>query len=569
MVKDKKPMLSLQIVDKLSEELVKEGIISKSQLLTAKETQKEEGGNLGHILVKKSYITENKLLDIIAKKLSIPTISLADYTPDQNTIKLLPLSYAKKYKAIAIFKIEEVITIATSDPMNIFALDDIRGILKSNIEVVIATEKEIDTAIEEYYRGDLELITDENISVEIMRFDEGSVPKQQPGKIEKEASGTEIVSLVNNIIASAYRENASDIHIEPMSDLLKIRFRIDGVLEEIKKLPSSLFFPIASRIKIIANMDVAERRIPQDGRVAIKINENMLDLRISSYPTINGETLAMRLLTKGKLISLDDLGFSSEDKETFAHMISKPHGMILVTGPTGSGKSTTLYAALSRVNTKDKHIISIEDPIENEIDGINQAQVNLKAGLTFASALKSMLRQDPDIIMVGEIRDQETADIAIRAGMTGHLVFSTLHTNNALGAITRLADLDVEPFLISSGIIGVIAQRLVRRICPNCKTNKPLISNQFKNVGIENLETYYGEGCRKCRMTGYSGRLGIFEVIEFDEEIRSLINKKESETDIEEFLANKKHKTIVGDGIEKIRKGITTIDEVLRVTMLE
>jgi len=360
---------------------------------------------------------------------------------------------------------------------------------------------------------------------------------------------------------------ASDIHIEPMEKSLKVRYRIDGLLEERALLSQQLHAPILTRIKIISGMDIAERRIPQDGRVRMKLGGRMVDMRISTYPTMYGEKIVIRLLTQETVLTLEDLGFSSGDKQKFENIITKPHGVFLVTGPTGSGKTTTLYAALQRINSQDKNIISIEDPIENEMTGINQAQVNIKAGLTFASALRSILRQDPDIIMVGEIRDQETADIVVRSAITGHLVFSTLHTNTAAGAITRLIDLGIERFLIASAIVGLLSQRLVRKICSHCKEEVEIAESQLILLGTKLQAPFYkGKGCKHCNMTGYSGRLGLFELISIDPEIRDLILEGASERKIIEEAKNKGTIKIRNAGINFIKEGITTIEEVLRVT---
>ncbi len=388
-------------------------------------------------------------------------------------------------------------------------------------------------------------------------------------KLEEIASGAQVIAAVNSMIYKAYRENASDIHVEPMREQLKVRYRIDGVLEERMLLPRELHMPVISRLKILGSMDIAEKRVPQDGRVNVKLMGEGLDLRLSTYPTMWGEKMVLRLLPKEKILTLEDLGFNKEEKLHFIDIITKPYGIFLVTGPTGSGKTTTLYAALQKVNSQDRNIVSIEDPVENEIPNVNQAQVNLKAGMTFASALRAILRQDPDIIMVGEIRDKETADIAVRSAMTGHLVFSTLHTNTAVGAIARLIDLGVEPFLIASALLGVMAQRLVRTICPNCKEEFAIDEDNFCELvkqKVENPKCYRGKGCKKCRMTGYVGRTGIFELVYVDDDLKGMIGRGASEDDIRRYVAEKGILTIREAGIQKVLDGVTTLEELLRVT---
>ncbi len=412
-------------------------------------------------------------------------------------------------------------------------------------------------------------------TIEVSNYDR-EVPGDAAEKLEELAAGSKIVNIVNSIVIKAYNEKASDIHIEPMSDSVRVRYRVDGLLEERIVLSKKMLMPVVSRLKIMGGMDIAERRIPQDGRVNLKFMGNRVDMRLSIYPTMHGEKVVIRLLSRESIIGLEDLGFGEEDRKKFADIIARPHGIFLVTGPTGSGKTTTLYAALQRINSQEKNIISIEDPIENEITGVSQAQVNLKAGLTFASALRSILRQDPDVIMVGEIRDRETTDIALRSAMTGHMVFSTLHTNTAIGAIARLADLGAEPFLISSAILGVLSQRLVRKICPGCKKElepnaghvaylskcgdyvKALIDKPFK--------LYRGAGCKACRMSGYKGRIGIFELVVFTEKMRQLIAVKASEDDLRNEARGMGVKEIREEGVDKALAGITTIEEVIRVT---
>ncbi|MBU0505392.1 GspE/PulE family protein [bacterium] len=556
--------------DLLDPVLVDEGLVTKDQMAIAKESQKNLGEPLEQVLMERGFVTEQQLLKALSKKIKTPFVSLGRFKLDPAVVKLIPAKLAKKYRAIPLFKIENKITIATSNPLDLLALDDLQATLGCNIEAMLTLDSDIERVIKEYYRGDGLTTSQQTAKVEIITADIDLPTEIQAEKLEKEASGKDIINSVNNIICQAVDERASDIHIEPAREKVTVRFRLDGVLEDFTTLPKAMHLPIISRIKIMGSMDVAESRVPQDGRVRLRLNEKEVDVRIATYPTMFGEASAIRLLSKDQLITLENLGFYQEDLVKFQELIVKPHGILLVTGPTGSGKTTTLYAALSRINTRDKHILSIEDPIENEIEGVDQQQVNVKAGMTFAAALRAMLRQDPDVIMVGEIRDLETADIAMRAAMTGHFVFSSLHTNNAVGAITRLIDLGIEPFLISSSLVGVMAQRLVRKICLYCKEEITPDEKKLKQLAPKKPfeKIFAGKGCKHCRQTGYSGRVGLFEILQVNEELINLIGKKASESEIREMAMAHGHKGLVDDGIEKIRQGQTTLDEVMRVTAL-
>lgn len=560
--------VSLQLIDKITHDLIAEGIITADQLTVAKETQKNVGGNLAEIFVKKGFISEEQLFEVLGKKLHIPTISLKDYHIDPRVISQLSYDHAKKYHVIPLYKIEDTFTVATSDPLNVLILDEIKTILKSDVSIVIASAHEIEEAIATYYHGHhIHQKNKRAESLEIVEYGEESKEAEADYNLAADTGDQDSVTIVNTIITSSFEEKASDIHIEPENKETKVRFRIDGILEEVDTFPKRMHMGIVSRIKIMANMDVTERRIPQDGRVRVKINAKKLDLRISTYPTMNGEAIAIRLLSQDSVITLKDLGFSEEQRKIFETIIIKPHGMILVTGPTGSGKTTTLYAALQKLNTKEKYIISIEDPIENEIPGLAQAQINVRAGVTFASSLRAILRQDPDIIMVGEIRDAETAQIAARAAMTGHLLLSTLHTNTAIAAISRLTDLGVEPFLIASSLLVVMSQRLVRRICESCREERMPSKEELQFLSVETLHAYRGNGCTACKMTGYKGRLSIFEIITFTETIKEMITNKKSENEIIHALLAEGHKTMIHDAIDKVQQGLTSISEVMRVTI--
>ncbi|MBI4209817.1 MAG: type II/IV secretion system protein [Deltaproteobacteria bacterium] len=553
----------------LQEALVGVGLLTSDQWAVALESQKNLGLPLEQILIQKGFLQEEALLKALARKLKTTFVSLVKYRLDPEIVKLLPVSLARKYRAIPLFKIENRITVATSNPMNLMALDDIQDALKADIDPIYALDRDIELAIREHYRVADLMEEATSGEIEILGSVEAAVVEETPiERLEREASNQKIVSTVNNLLSRAYADSASDIHLEPTREKVRVRLRIDGVLEELPSLSKTMHLSLISRIKIMGGMDIAERRLPQDGRVRVRVSEKEVDLRIATYPTLFGEAAAIRLLSKEQLRTLEELGFLETDLKIFKSLIVKPHGIFLVTGPTGSGKTTTLYASLMQINSGDRHILSIEDPIENEIPGVSQQQVHLKAGLTFASSLRAMLREDPDVILVGEIRDAETAEIAVRAAMTGHLVFSSLHTNTAIGAIARLIDLGVEPFLISSSLIGVVAQRLIRKICPQCKSECEVGPSQLQQLGLEvgGIQAYRGIGCKECRQTGYRGRMGLFEIVQVNDEVRVLINNRLPEVRIREKVAALGHHPILADGIEKIKQGATTLDEVLRVT---
>ena len=555
-----------QIVDNFAEQMVDEGLVSKDQLTVARVSQQTLGEDLGHILIKKGFVTEEQLLSFMGKALSIPFISLRTIAVPPELVQRIPLHLARRYHAIPVREEGDAVVIAMSNPMDRSAIDDIRAALHDEIRPVLASMEEIDRLIESSYKVQrLEKgKPSERIEVMAFSFDEGGDTTGE--KLEKIATGPKIVQTVTNLIVQAYQEKASDIHIEPSADRIRIRYRIDGLLEEKQRLPREMHLPVVSRIKIMGGLDIAERRIPQDGRVRIRIGGIALDLRVSTCPTLYGEKVVLRLLSKDAVIDIESLGFSEKERKIFTELVTRSHGIFLVTGPTGSGKSTTLYAALSRINSTDKNIISVEDPVESEVPGVNQSQINLKAGVTFASALRSILRQDPDVIMIGEIRDGETSEIAVRAAITGHLVLSTLHTNTAAGAVSRLVDLGVPPFLIASSLIGVLAQRLVRKICSHCRFEVEPDAARAGTAADRVRHFFQGQGCSACRMSGYSGRIGIFELFPMTDSVRKLIAEKGSDRQIEEELRKGGVKSILDDGLEKVDRGITTIDEVLRVT---
>lgn len=561
--------LRSQKIEVVAEELVKEGLLTADQLAVAKESQKNIGGDLGNILIDRGFASEKEFFKKLGKQAGFTVISLSSYTPDPNALQLLSEEQAKKWRLIPLFEVEGKITVATDDPFNFTLLDEARIDLGFELDCVLAPSSEIKQLLQRFYGATKKSSPESKRTIEVIRYEEERVlergsPVEQ---IEREAQAGRVVQAVNQILLHATREMASDIHLEPMRDGLKVRLRVDGVLMDLPSQPKVIQQAIISRFKILGGMDVAERRVPQDGRVRLKIDEKDLDLRMATYPTIFGEAAAIRLLSKDQLRTLDDLGFGGKDKETFAEMIQKPHGMLLVTGPTGSGKSTTLYATLLSIDRKKNHVLSVEEPVEHEIEGVSQTQINVKAGVTFGTTLRSMLRQDPDIIMVGEIRDKETAEISLRAAMTGHLVFSTLHTNSAVGSVARLIDLGVEPFLIASNLIGMMAQRLVRKICPRCKVEAKVTPQEIDLLGpkANDFKAFKGKGCKECRMVGFKGRTAIFELVRVDDEMRVLISNRMPEVRLKEKAFALGARSLLEDGIEKIRAGITTVEEVLRV----
>lgn len=563
------------------QDLAKEGLISSEQLALAmdqntKETQanpneKSDLKDLGEYLVQTGYLTEKEFNDRLARKAGIRALSLSDHPPDFAALKALHPNQINKWQIVPLTDAKGRFTIATADPFDIATLDEVKVGFGRSFDSVLVSKREIEEALRSYFSGGKKAEAPQDPTNNEESEESGSDylmpdPVARKKAIEKESKLTDTIHIVDKMFNAAVKERASDLHLEPTREGLKIRFRVDGILELHKTFPVSMQSAILSRIKIIGAMDVAEQRIPQDGRTTLTIDGENIDLRIASYPTLFGEAAAIRLLSK-KLITLDDLGFNEQNRKAIEDIIHKPHGIFLVTGPTGSGKTTTLYAALQRIDRQKHHVLSAEDPVENEIEGVAQTQINVKAGVTFAAALRSMLRQDPDVIMLGEIRDQETADIALRAAMTGHLVLSTLHTNTAIGAMARLTDLGVETYLISSTLLGVIAQRLVRRICQACKEIAPIAPESLRALGpkAEGLVAFKGRGCTQCGMRGFSGRIGIYELIKIDEEFRVLINTHAPEIRLKEKAAAAGFTTMMEDGIEKIRKGVTTVEEVLKV----
>ncbi len=523
---------------------------------------------LGEILVSLGFISEDDMLRALSSQLGLKYLKFSEF-PKAIPDGTYPTGkFMKQYKFVPIGMEDNVLKIAMSDPLNEYVLDSLRNFTDKSLEIFLSSEKDVMEAIEQYFGSNVQMTS----IMEGMREEtdsEGIELQEDVHHLRDMAFEAPIVKLVNMLITRAVEGRTSDIHIEPFENSVKVRYRIDGALTEVESLPKRIQPAVISRVKIMSRLNIAERRLPQDGRIKLRVSGRDIDLRVSTIPTIYGESIVMRILDRGTaLIVLDYLGFPDHTLERYKKLISIPYGMLLVTGPTGSGKTTTLYASLSMINSDDKKIITVEDPIEYQIEGINQIQIKPQIGLTFANGLRHIVRQDPDIIMVGEIRDIETAEIAIHSALTGHLVFSTLHTNDAPGAVTRLLDMGIEGFLVSSSLIGVLAQRLVRVICPVCKepdTPQQDITDKVEFLK-ENITTYRGAGCEECRYTGYHGRTGIFELMVIDAEMRRLIIEKANSDIIRQKAVLKGMQVLRDCGWEKVKQGITTVEEVLRAS---
>ncbi|MFN3286361.1 MAG: type II secretion system ATPase GspE, partial [bacterium] len=545
--------------------LVRMGLLNETQLQQALEIQARTGERLGRILVRMGLISEEDLAKAIGVQWGYPYVSLGNTPVDPDVVRLVPQHIASRHKVLAFGRNGDRLLVALVDPLNLLALDDVRLVTGMDVEARITTEDELMQAINKYYH--VGSIFEQAVATE----EEAAEEEVSIDRLREMVDEAPVVKLVNVILDQAIREGASDIHIEPHRNGLHVRYRIDGVLHDVMSPPKNLKAALTSRIKIVANLDIAERRRPQDGRIHLKVDGREIDLRVSTLPTMFGEKVVMRILDQSNaLISLNRLGMASDVQAQWEELSSKPYGMILVTGPTGSGKTTTLYATLSKINTLDKNIITVEDPVEYQLPRINQVQVNPKAGLTFATGLRSILRQDPDVIMVGEIRDRETAEIAVQAALTGHLVLSTLHTNDAPSAFTRLIDMGIEPFLITSSVIGVLAQRLARTICPKCKESYRPPREAVRRLSEElaeeqDLVLYRGAGCEFCRQTGYKGRTGVYELLVVTDRIRERVVRRASANEIRDVARSEGFRTMRDDGIRKVLEGVTTIEEILRV----
>jgi type IV pilus assembly protein PilB len=609
------------MAQKLGEMLISANIITAEQLKQALNLQKKAGGRLGTNLVKLGYVTEEKLVAFLSKQFGVPAIKLSDYKIDPAVVKLIPIEMARKYTIMPVARVGATLTIAMTDPSNVFAIDDVKFMTGYNVEVAVSSETGIATAINNYYNGKgagavarpeeqeeemaktdstiLEArdytLSDDDLAaggpdlggrddgpmVDVQDFDTvvGSaldgieaVEEQEDSEAVQEVEAP-IVKLVNGIFVNAVKAGASDIHVEPYEHSLRVRFRVDGVMYTVMNLPTKIKAAMTSRIKIMSRLDIAERRLPQDGRIKLKLGKKRdIDFRVSVLPTLFGEKTVLRLLDKSNLqVDLTKLGFGPKAMDDFMDAIEKPFGMVLVTGPTGSGKTTTLYSALTHLNKPGINIMTAEDPVEFNFMGINQVHVKEDIGLTFASALRSFLRQDPDIIMVGEIRDFETAEIAIKAALTGHLVLSTLHTNDAPSTINRLLNMGIEPFLVSSSVIVILAQRLARRICAKCKEKedmpiKALMDLGFPEEEAQTVKAMKGKGCAACNDTGYKGRVALYEVMPIHDDIKELILEGASTEELKKAAIRLGVSTLRRSGLTKVKEGTTTIEEVLRVT---
>lgn len=556
----------------LGEILLKWNLITEERLEIALKEQSASmpRRRLGEILVNLGFVSEQDILKALSFQLGVKYLSFSEFPKSIPENSYPTLKFMKEYKLVPVGSEDNVLRIAMVDPLDEYALNALRVFTDKSLEIYLSSEKDIMEAIEQYFGSDIQMTT----IMEGMREEEtesaaGIEMQEDVHHLRDMAFEAPIVKLVNMLITRAVESMASDIHIEPFENNVKVRYRIDGALSDVESLPKRIQPAVISRVKIMSRLNIAERRLPQDGRIKLRVSGRDIDIRVSSLPTIFGESIVMRILDKGSaFIVLEHLGFPEKTIEKYKTLITLPYGMLLVTGPTGSGKTTTLYASLSKINSVDKKIITIEDPIEYQIEGINQIQVKPKIGLTFANGLRHIVRQDPDIIMVGEIRDIETAEIAIHSALTGHLVFSTLHTNDAPGAVTRLLDMGIEGFLVSSSTIGVLAQRLVKVICPTCKESFTPTYEILEKMGGGSAEftTYRGRGCEECRFTGYRGRTGIFELMVITDEIRRLVLEKASASIIRETAVSQGMQVLRECGWQKVRKGITTVEEVLRVT---
>ncbi|MDH3928049.1 MAG: ATPase, T2SS/T4P/T4SS family [Deltaproteobacteria bacterium] len=557
---------------RLGEILRDEGLISEEQLQAALERQKTEKGlRIGEVLVAMGAVTAEDVAQAIWQQRQIPYVDLDNYALDPKVIELVPERIARAYLALPIFKIGNALTVAMADPFNLIAVDDLRSRTGCEIETVISTEDKIEKCLDHYYRMD-ESITQLIAGV---AEEEGEKTASKDPAVAAEIGEAPVIKLANLIIQQAVRDGASDIHIEPGEHDVKVRYRIDGMLHEINKIPKTIQEAITSRFKVWAEVDVTEKRTAQDGRFFAGSDGKRVEVRLSTFPTIYGENLVMRILDPtATILELKSLGLPPAIFDSYIKLVKATQGMVLVTGPTGSGKTTTLYATLDTVRDPALNIITIEDPVEYRLEGIRQTQVNPQGGVTFAAGLRAIVRQDPDVIMVGEIRDLETAQMAVRASLTGHVVFSTLHTNDAPGSITRLLDIGVEPFLISSGVTGVLAQRLARTVCRSCKEPYVPSEEDLEQFGIAERakgRTFFrGRGCQGCRFSGYRGRVGIYELLLVTDAIRDLINQRSSDTDIRKAaLKTGDLRTLYRDGLEKAAKGVTTLKEISRIVHLK
>jgi type IV pilus assembly protein PilB len=569
---------------RLGEILIKESLITSEQLRQALEHQKSSGGRLGTCLMKLGFITEDEITGVLSRQYGVPSINLKFYEVDAAVIKLIPQDTAVRYQIVPLSRVGSTLTIAMTDPTNVFAMDDIKFMTGFNVEPVVASETAIAEAISKFYgsvqSGDeLEKVMKDLSAEEAADLELASEEQETNlADLERAAEEAPIIKLVNLILTDAVKRGASDIHIEPYEKEVRVRLRIDGILQAVMTPPLKLRDAITSRIKIMAKLDISEKRLPQDGRIMIKYRKDGrikdLDFRVSTIPTLYGEKIVMRLLDKENLrLDMTKLGFEQESLTKFERAILRPYGMVLVTGPTGSGKTNTLYSSIARLNTQETNIMTAEDPVEFQLAGINQVQMKDQIGLNFAAALRAFLRQDPNIILVGEIRDFETAEIAVKAALTGHLVLSTLHTNDAPSTISRLMNMGIEPFLVATSVNLICAQRLVRKICQNCKEPLEVPDQTLLDAGFTQEETpttkiFIGKGCGMCNRTGYKGRVGLYEVMEINDELRELILVGASALELKKKAIDQGMLTLRKSGLTKVAMGFTTLEEVIRETVL-
>ena len=545
----------------LGERLIDAGVLTPEQLRIALKEQKRSREMLGQILIRLGFVSDEQLQQVLAQQAGAVQRNLAFVEIDPEAVRLLPEEVARRHKVIPIRREEGILTVAMVDTFDVVAVDAVQNATGLDVNVIAASEKDVLEAINTHYvdEGSLDEVIDRALA---------EISGRDPG----EAAGEDapVIRMVNQIILGAVREGATDIHLEPDRSTLRVRYRVDGTLQQRTLIPKDLQASVIARIKIMADLNIAESRVPQDGKIRFPVGKKDVDLRVSTLPTIHGENVVLRVLDKSKVVlSLEDLGFSPQNLKIFREAIHRPHGIILVTGPTGSGKTTTLYTALSHINSLDKKICTLEDPVEYQLSLIRQTQINEDVGMTFASGLRALLRQDPDVILVGEMRDTETAEMAIRAALTGHLVFSTLHTNDAAGALPRLVDMGIEPYLLASSMVLVLAQRLVRTICPDCKEPYQVPAEDLQTLGLAEMEGfsfYRGAGCAKCGGTGYRGRSAIYELMPITEEIHDLILQGASDSEIRKCAIRQGMTTMRNDGLKKVVVGMTTIDEVVRAT---
>src|SRR6266498_5063077 len=574
------PRIGQPVSRRLGDLLVREGLIDNEQLARALQEQKGSNDKLGSILVKLNFVTEEKLIAFLSRQYGIQSITLSQLDIDPDVLKLVPEQIARKYEVLPIKRQGNQLTLAMADPTNVFALDDVGFMTNLQVVPVVASQAAIRAAVDRCYDnkgGDFAeiVLAMEGTSgdVELVEGEEQVSAKVDVFELKESADEAPVVRLINMILVDAIRRGASDIHLEPYEKVFRVRFRVDGVLHEIMTPPKRLEAALTSRVKIMASLDIAERRLPQDGRIKLRFNQREIDFRVSTLPTIFGEKTVMRILDKDSLqLDLTLLGFDSWSLEQFTKAIHNPYGMILITGPTGSGKTTTLYSAIHTINSPDINIMTVEDPVEYNLKGINQLQVNDEIGRTFAAALRSFLRQDPDVILVGETRDLETAQVGLRAALTGHLVLTTLHTNDCPSTVARLLDMGIPPFLVSSSLMLILAQRLGRRICKECKEpyeadEELLVPYGHVSQGRGKVNFYKGKGCATCSFTGMKGRVAIYEVMPATQEIRDLVLRNAPTAEIREVAASQGMKTLRQNALQKVLDGVTTMEEVLRVTL--